>query len=108
MNLLGLLVAAVVTVPPGDAVVNHAQPYQYAQPTLRRFERRAEDEARHRNWDAYCLELDRLWTQYRMAGSTPGAWEKYRQAADQAKLRYVYNDPYLAPVLYRADRDDAR
>jgi len=95
------MLAAAICVPPNEPVVNHAQPYHYAQPTLRRFERRYEDEARQRNWDSYCAELTDLWTEYRKAGSTSRAWEKYLREAGQAKRRYVYNDPYLAPIVTR-------
>jgi hypothetical protein len=86
-------------VPPGEQVVNHAHPGHYAQPTIRVFERRAEDSDRHVAWIAYCKELDQLWAEYRAAGSTPAAWRKYVAAAGQAKRRYVINDPYLAPIV---------
>jgi hypothetical protein len=86
-------------VPPGEEVVNHAHPGHYAQPTIRNFERRGEDTDRKIAWQSYCRELDQLWAEYRAAGSTPAAWRKYSQAAGQAKRRYVFNDPYLAPIV---------
>lgn len=86
-------------VPPGQPVVNHAHPAHFAQPTIRIFERRSEDRDRRIAWEAYCKELDALWAEYRAAGSTPVAWRNYIDAASQAKGRYVYQDPYLAPVV---------
>jgi hypothetical protein len=86
-------------VPPGAPVVNHAHPAHYAQPTIRVFERRAEDADRRQAWNAYCKDLDILWTSYRAAGSTPAAWRKYVEAAGEAKRRYVFGDPYLAPIV---------
>jgi hypothetical protein len=86
-------------VPPGGLVVNHAQPAHYGQPTIRTFERRAVDDLRRARWDAYVEELDGLWKQYRADGSTPVAWEFYKRAAADAKTRYVFGDPYLAPVV---------
>lgn len=108
MNLAGLMLAAAICVPPNEPVANNAQPYHYTQPTLRRFERRFEDEAREKNWDSYCAELTDLWTEYRRAGSTTRAWEKYIHDAGQAKRRYVYNDPYLAPIVTRDQRNGER
>ena len=101
MNLMGIFLATVVSVPPGELVVNHAQPYHWAQPTIRRFERREEDAARRRNWDLYVRELDDLWKEYRRAGSTERAWRAYRAAAGQAKRRFIFNDPYYAPIVQR-------
>jgi hypothetical protein len=86
-------------VPPGEEVVNHAHPGHYAQPTIRIFERRAEDNDRKIAWMAYCKELDQLWSEYRATGSTPAAWRKYVATAGQAKRRYVFADPYLAPIV---------
>jgi hypothetical protein len=86
-------------VPPGEEVVNHAHPGHYAQPTIRVFERRAEDNDRRIRWNAYCRELDQLWSDYRAAGSTPAAFRQYLAALGQAKRRYVIADPYLAPVI---------
>ena len=86
-------------VPPGEPVVNHAHPGHFAQPTIRVFERRAEDTDRKVAWQAYCRELDVLWADYRAAGSTPAAWRIYVQSAGQAKRRYVFGDPYLAPIV---------
>jgi hypothetical protein len=70
-------------------------------PVVQLFERRAEDNERRANWNAYCRELDQLWTQYRAAGSTPEAWRVYVGAVDQAKLRYVANDLYFVPIVGR-------
>jgi hypothetical protein len=86
-------------VPPGEMVANHAHPAHFAQPTIRVFERRAEDNDRKLAWQAYCKELDRLWAEYRAAGSTPAAWRTYVREAGQAKRRYVLGDPYLAPIV---------
>jgi hypothetical protein len=86
-------------VPPGEPVVNHAHPGHYAQPTIRIFERKGEDTDRKIAWEAYCKELDQLWVDYRAAGSTPVAWRKYLANAGQARRRYVFQDPYLAPIV---------
>ncbi len=86
-------------VPPGEEVVNHAHPAHYAQPTIRVFERRAEDADRKQAWVAYCRELDQLWAEYRTAGSTPAAWRTYVTAAGEAKRRHVTADPYLMPIV---------
>ena len=86
-------------VPPGAPVVNHAHAGHFAQPTIRIFERRSEDLDRRILWQAYCQELDQLWAEYRAAGSTPAAWRIYVAAAGQAKRRYVFRDPYLAPIV---------
>ena len=86
-------------VPPGEEVVNHAHPGHYAQPTIRIFERRAEDNDRRVAWNAYCRELDGYWAEYRAAGSTPAAFRTYLAALGQAKRRYVFADRYLAPVI---------
>jgi hypothetical protein len=86
-------------VPPGEQVVNHAHPAHYGQPMIRTFERRAEDTDRKLAWVAYCRELDQLWSDYRASGSTPAAWRAYVAAAGQAKRRYVFADPYLAPIV---------
>jgi hypothetical protein len=86
-------------VPPGYPVVNHASPGKWAQPTVRLFERQGEDRDRQIAWEAYVKELDQLWLEYRMAGSTPAAFRKYLAAAGQAKRRYVFQDPYYLPIV---------
>jgi hypothetical protein len=86
-------------VPPGEEVVNHAHPGHYAQPTIRIFERRIEDQDRRTAWESYCKELELLWSDYRAAGSTPAAFRKYLALAGQAKRRQVFGDPYLAPIV---------
>jgi len=93
------LAMSTTMVPPGEEVVNHAHPAHYAQPTIRVFERRAEDTDRKLAWIAYYRELDQLWADYRAAGSTPAAWRTYVDQAGQAKRRYVIGDPYLAPIV---------
>lgn len=93
------LALSATMVPPGEEVVNHAHPGHYAQPTIRVFERRAEDNDRRVAWNGYCRQLDELWSAYRAAGSTPAAFRAYLAAAAQAKRRYVLADPYLAPVI---------
>lgn len=100
--LSGMLISFTLSatmVPPGEMVANHAHPAHFAQPTIRVFERRAEDQDRKLAWQAYCKELDRLWADYRAAGSTPAAWRTYVREAGQAKRRYVLGDPYLAPIV---------
>jgi hypothetical protein len=97
-SVLALALSA-TAVPPGQPVVNHAHPAHSAQPTIRVFERRGEDRDRRLAWDVYCRELDQLWADYRAAGSTPAAWRKYIDDAGQAKRRYVFQDPYLMPIV---------
>jgi hypothetical protein len=57
------------------------------------------DQARKVAWLAYCRELDKAWTDYRAAGSTAEAMEIYKKVVGQAKTRYIYQDPYYAPIL---------
>jgi len=85
-------------VPPGQIVENHAHPGHYTQPEVRRYERYPMDNARRLSWEAYTKELDTHWKAYRAAGSTPEAFAKYKQAALEAKQRYVYNDPYYIAI----------
>ncbi|ADB14755.1 hypothetical protein Psta_0058 [Pirellula staleyi DSM 6068] len=93
------LALTTTAVPPGEYVENHAGVGKFAQPTIRRFERREEDRDRRAAWDSYTKELDLLWTAYRTAGSTPAAWRKYLTDANEAKRRYVWADPYLVPIV---------
>src|SRR5262245_42767123 len=99
MTLVLSMAMSATMVQPGEQVVNHAHPGHYAQPTIRVFERRAEATDRKIAWRAYCQALAQLWAEYRAAGSTPVAWRKYVAAAGQAKRRYVFGDPYLAPIV---------
>jgi len=99
MQVVGLLMAAALTVPPNKEVENHNQPYHGGQPVIRRFERQADDDARRKAWEAHVRELEDLWTEYREAGSTPRAWQKYKAAAAEAKRAYIYRDRYYAAVL---------
>lgn len=92
-----LIAISSVMVPPDHSVVNHAQPGHYTQPTIPRFIRRNEDQARRLQWESYFSELDILWKEYRDAGSTPEAFTRYTKAAGQAKRRYLFVDPYLLP-----------
>lgn len=69
------------------------------QPIIRRCERCPVDQARKVAWLAYCRELDKAWADYRAAGSTPEAMETYKKVVGQAKTRYIYQDPYYAPIL---------
>jgi hypothetical protein len=98
MQLVGMILVSALMVPPGQPVVNHNQPGHSGELVIRRFERREEDDARHRAWNAYVRELDDLWAEYRDAGSTPRAWQQYIDALSVAKRDYVYRDRYLAPV----------
>jgi hypothetical protein len=98
MHAWGIVLTALVGVFPDEAPDNHAQPAHYGALTLRTFEQEPVDTPRRTNWEAYCYELDRLWVDYREAGSTLEAWKEYKHAADHAKRRYVYHDPYLMPI----------
>lgn len=99
MQLTAILIAAATTfVPPGESVIDHSQPYHSAQPTVRRFEDRPIDDRRRRNYNSYVNELDRLWQEYRLAGSTPPAFRLYQDEAAQAKRRYIYADPWYVPI----------
>jgi hypothetical protein len=88
-----------VMVPPGGTVVDHSQPAHYAQPTLRRFEQKSVDDYRRMQWEAYTESLDSLWREYRASKSTPEAFEFYKKAASERKDQYVFDDPFLAPVM---------
>lgn len=98
MTLAGMLLTAVVAVPPGEMAENHAQPGHSGQPVVRMFERRDDYNARRTAWDAYVRELEILWSDYRRAGSTSRAWRDYKRAVGQAKRRYIYADPDFVPV----------
>lgn len=93
------LAVSTTSVPPSSPVVNHGQVGHFTQPTIRRFERYAEDHGRRLAWEAYSLELDKAWKEYRAAGSTDAALANYKKVASQAKTRYIYQDPYYAPIL---------
>ncbi len=99
MNVPAILFTTILCVPPGELVVDHTQPYHWAQPTIRRFERREEDEYRQTNWLRYTGHLDELWKAYRRAGSTRHAWIEYKRNAAIAKRNFIYDDPYYAPVV---------
>jgi len=90
---------AATTVPPGHWVEDHTQPYHWAQPEIRPFERHGEDLDRRMSWNAYNRELKDLFRTYRASGSTPLAGRVYKQAAGQAKRRYVYGDIYYSPLV---------
>jgi len=96
--VLSLAMSATM-VPPGEGVENHAQPAHFTQPTIMLYERYEEDHDRRLAWEAYCKELDQLWHDYRVTGSTPVAWRTYKAAAGQAKRRYVFQDPYYLPIV---------
>lgn len=96
--VLAIAVSAVM-VPPGAPVLDHSQPFHYAQPTIRRFDRKAGDDLRRMQWEAYTESLDSLWKDYRADGSTAEAFEFYKKGASDAKTQYVFDDPHLAPVL---------
>lgn len=105
MYLATLIMTSAIMVPPNEPVVDHSQPYHSTQPTIRTFERRDEDEARESNWNSYVRELDDLWREYRGAGSTVRAWRIYQREAYQAKRRFIYNDPYYAPITRNLRED---
>lgn len=98
-SLVIAIAASTVSVPPGYPVVQHGSPGQYGQPVIRRYERFEEDYSRRMAWERYCRRLDAAWRQFRDAGSTPEAWDQYKLEASRAKRDYVYQDPYLVPVL---------
>jgi hypothetical protein len=100
LTALALSVALnAAAVPPGSAVVNHASPGHYAQPTVQIFERKQVDDYRRANWLRYNADLDAHWRAYRATGSTPAAWQAYQVNAEAAKRRYLVDDPYLLPVV---------
>ena len=86
-------------VPPGHSVENHAHVAHTGQPTIQLFERRAIDRSRRLAWNSYVAELDQHWVGYRAAGSTPEAWADYKFKVNAAKMKYLYNDPYLLPII---------
>ena len=99
MIAAGMLLSAVLAVPPGEMAVEHAQPGHSGQPVIRQFERREEDNGRRLAWEGYVRELDFQWSEYRRKGSTTRAWRDYKRAVGQAKRRSVFQDPYLVPVV---------
>lgn len=101
LPVVGLIAIALSGVAPGEFTANHGQPGQFTQPTQHYFVRRDEDFARGQAWMRHVDELDALWGEYRAAGSTPQAWEVYKQKARAAKRCYVYQDPYYIGQVYR-------
>jgi hypothetical protein len=100
MSAAGLLLLSVLAVPPGELVIDHNQPGQWGhQPVVRYFVRRQVDDARGHAWMIHCDVLDRLWAEYRAAGSTPHAWDVYKRKAAAAKRYYVYQDPYYVAQI---------
>ncbi len=99
MIAAGMLLSIVFAVPPGEAVVEHAHPGHSGQPVIRRFERREEDNGRRLAWKGYVRELNFQWSEYRRKGSSSRAWQDYKRAVGQAKSRYVFQDPYLVPIV---------
>jgi hypothetical protein len=106
MTLMGAMLALAVSITPCDCPCDSygssgslSDPYRYGPPVTRRFERWLEDQTRKEYWFAYCATLDKLWADYRAAGSTRAAFEKYKKDATAAKREYVYNDLYYVPIF---------
>jgi hypothetical protein len=98
MYSAALILAAVVMVPVGERTPNHAQPSHYGQPIVRRFERKSDDDARRRGWESYTREIDLHWQDYRAAGKTEQAWQKYRRQLAGARRNYLIGDLYYLPI----------
>jgi hypothetical protein len=104
MSAAGLLLVSILAVPPGEMVIDHNQPGQWGhQPVVRYFVRRPVDDARGHAWMIHCDVLDRLWAEYRAAGSTPHAWDVYKRKAAAAKRYYVYQDPYYVAQVWQVN-----
>ena len=86
------------SVPPGEATVDHTQPYHQGQPMVRYFHRRRVDDARRCAWEAYVGQLEENFKDYVRAGRSPEAWQGLNVDNRFAKQDYVYQDPYLVPV----------
>jgi len=94
------LAMSTTSAPPEYGITaDHSQPMHWTQPTIRVFEEHEMDYSRRTAWNDYVRELDRLWADYRAAGSTPRAFETYKREAAQAKRRYVVGDPWLMPIV---------
>lgn len=98
-SLVLMIATSATMVPPGYPTANHGSPGTYTQPVIRRYERFEEDYSRRLAWERHTRRLDNLWRDFRDAGSTPEAFDKYQAEAAKAKRDYVFADPYLAPVL---------
>ena len=98
-GLVLMIAASATMVPPGYSAENNGSRGVYTQPVIRRYERFEEDYSRRLAWERYCRRLDNLWKDFRDAGSTPEAFDKYQREAGIAKRDYVFADPYLVPVL---------
>lgn len=94
-----IVVTSSSLVPPGYSVSDHSQPGHWTQPTIRRFERKAEDDSRRAAYSDFNAELDRLWTEYVQANRTAEAWEAYKAGVRAARTNYVFQDPYYAPIV---------
>lgn len=99
MSLAAVILASATMVPPWDTPENHAQPYHGGAPVVRRFERRTVDDERRARWEQYTRRLDAAWRTYRIAGSTPEAWEDYKRERSRVRYEYLYYDPYLLPFV---------
>ncbi len=95
MHIGQILVTLALGVPPGHLTLDHTQPGQWGQPVVRRYEQRALDDSRRSAYELYVAELDRLWAEYRAAGSTRSAWESYKLSAAAARRCYIYQDPFF-------------
>ena len=93
------VVLSASAVPPVFVAENEGDGVHLDQPTVQVFARQGIDEYRRANWVRYNAELEQLWQVYRAAGSTPVAWQAYQASANAAKYRYLYDDPYLLPVV---------
>jgi len=89
----------VCSVPPGQATVDHTQPYHQEQPMGKYFLRRPVDDARRCAWEVYVQRLEDHFKDYVRAGRSPETWQTLKANNRCAKQDYVYQDPYLVPVI---------
>jgi hypothetical protein len=98
MYTAAFVLAAALMVPIGERTPDHAQPSHYGQPVVRSFERKSDDDTRRRGWESYIREIDLAWQDYRDAGKTEQAWQKYRRDLAQARREFLIGDLYYLPV----------
>lgn len=91
--------------PGGDIDERYDSPdYDLVAPVIRQFEQRDLDDSRRARYESFDAHLDKLWRQYRTAGSTAEARQAYVKAVQQARRIYVERDPLYVPVKRCTER----
>ena len=57
-----------------------------------------DDDTRRCGWESLSREIDLAWQDYRDAGKTEQAWQKYRRDVARARRDYIIGDLYYLPI----------